>query len=251
MSTINKILFITLSNMGDVILSLPVVDYLRENFPQSKITVMTGPRTKDLLENNPYIHKLIVFDKYAKLREKIGLFFRLRKERFDVVIDLRNTLYGAMLPARYKTSPFLCMPKHIVHMKERNLYRLKKALKIKEDMVSAKVRSLYINPRDREYVGTLLEKNSITGNFIVISYAAGGAARRWEIDKFLRLSEKLEHEFTVILVGAKPYEPVSDYISGPRQKKRIFDFSGLTTLAQLIALLEKASLVVTADTGTL
>ena len=38
-----KILFITLSNLGDVILSLPVLDALKERFPDGKITVMVAP----------------------------------------------------------------------------------------------------------------------------------------------------------------------------------------------------------------
>ena len=44
-----KILFITLSNLGDVILSLPVLDALKERYPQAKITVMVGPRQRRFL----------------------------------------------------------------------------------------------------------------------------------------------------------------------------------------------------------
>ena len=98
---VNKILFITLSNIGDVILTLPVLDYLREEFPHSDITVMVGPRPKEVFENNPNIDRLIVYDKHLRLNEKIRLFNELKKENFDMVVDLRNTLYGALLPARY------------------------------------------------------------------------------------------------------------------------------------------------------
>jgi len=49
---VNKILFITLSNIGDVILTLPVLDYLKARFPQANITVMVGPRPKEIFEDN-------------------------------------------------------------------------------------------------------------------------------------------------------------------------------------------------------
>src|SRR3989338_2260377 len=104
---IKKILFITLSNIGDVILTLPVMDALRENFAGARITVMVGPRAKEIFENNPHVNRLIIYDKYSKLREKIKLFHELKREKFDMVIDLRNSLFGALLPARYRTSPFL------------------------------------------------------------------------------------------------------------------------------------------------
>ena len=123
---VNKILFITLSNFGDVILTLPVLDALRANYPDARITVMIGPRPSEIFKNNPYIDKLIIYNKYAKFREKARLFFALEKERFDVVVDLRNTLFGALLPARFRTSPFLFVPSGIRHMKERNLYILKR-----------------------------------------------------------------------------------------------------------------------------
>ena len=57
---VKKILFITLSNMGDVILTLPVLDSLRGSFPQTKITVMVGPRPKEIFEGNSNIHRLIL-----------------------------------------------------------------------------------------------------------------------------------------------------------------------------------------------
>jgi ADP-heptose:LPS heptosyltransferase len=114
-SPINKVLFITLSNIGDCILTLPVLDLLRENFPQAEITVMVGPRPKEIFAGNPYIHRLVVYDKYAGLKEKIRLFRELKQEKFDLVIDLRNSLFGALLPAKNKTSPFLVIPRQIRH----------------------------------------------------------------------------------------------------------------------------------------
>ena len=128
---INKILFFTLSNFGDVILTLPVLDVLRAKYPQASITVMVGPHASEIFRDNPHIHNLIIYNKYAKFREKIQLFFQLKKECFDLVVDLRNTLFGALLPAGFRTSPFMHIPSYIRHMRERNLYRLSNALREK------------------------------------------------------------------------------------------------------------------------
>ena len=114
---INKILFITLSNIGDVILTLPVLDILKERFPEARITVMVGERPKEIFENNPDIEMVIVYNKFSKLKEKIKLFNELKKQRFNLVIDLRNSFFGMFLPARYKTSSFMSIPKDVIHMK--------------------------------------------------------------------------------------------------------------------------------------
>src|SRR3989338_383465 len=177
-NSINKVLFITLSNIGDCILTLPVLDYLRENIPQAKITVMVGPRAKGIFENNPYINKLIIYDKYAPLRQKIKLFFMLKKERFDLVVDLRNSLFGALLPARFRTSPFLYIPSRIRHMKERNLYRLYRALKMRLPAVYTTTnKSLFISAEDKGYINHLLEENNINSKdkVVIIDAVARGA----------------------------------------------------------------------------
>ena len=121
---VNKILFVTLSNIGDCILTLPVLDALGENFPQAKITVLVGPRAQEIFQDNPQIHRLIIYDKHSRIKEKIKLFQKLERERFDMVVDLRNSLLGALLPVAKKTSPFLIIPRQVRHMKDRHLYRL-------------------------------------------------------------------------------------------------------------------------------
>lgn len=248
---VNKILFITLSNIGDVILTLPVLDVLRERFPQAKITVMAGPRSKEIFEGNSCIGKLIVYDKYSRLREKIRLFYDLKKEKFDVVIDLRNTLYGALLPARYKTSPFLCIPSGIRHMLMRNLYRLQKALRMPDFPTYAiSNKSLCISQQDEDYVDNLLKQNHISpqDKIIIIAAIARGANRRWGNEKFARISEELSKDYKVIMVGTESDKTAIRYILNNCAWK-IFDFSGLTNLRQLACLIRRSRLVIVCDTG--
>ena len=248
---VNKILFFTLSNFGDVILTLPVLDVLRANYPAAQITVMVGPRASGVFKDNPYIYKLIIYDKYAPLREKIRLFFQLKKERFDLVIDLRNTLFGALLPARFRTSPFLYIPSHIRHMKERNLYRLRMALGQKRPWSAVKENILYIKPEDKNYINNLLQKNGITQkDTIVINPSAGGKTRRWEKEKYLQICQRLAIDYSVVLIGRKADKPLTEYIQA-NCKEKIFDFAGLTNLSQLSFLLKRSSLVVSCDTGIL
>ena len=244
-------------------LTLPVLDILRANYPGVRITVMVGPRPRDIFKDNPYVHEVIIYNKYAPLREKIRLFFRLKKERFDLIIDLRNTLFGALLPARFRNSPFLFMSSGIRHMKERNLYRLRMALRHKGPLLETKDRILFVNPEDKNYINSLLQRYGIAqkDKIVIVCPAAGGSTRRWEKDKFIQLCQRLAEHYTVALVGRKDDEALTRYIKTNctgsvtaktyNRTSRIFDFAGLTNLAQLIVLLQKSSLVVVCDTGVL
>ncbi|MDI6758851.1 MAG: lipopolysaccharide heptosyltransferase II, partial [Candidatus Omnitrophota bacterium] len=258
---INRILFITLSNFGDVVLTLPVLDVLREKFPAAKITVMVGPRPKEIFEGNSFIDRLIVYDKYAPLREKVKLFFSLKKERFDVIIDLRNTLFGALLPCRFRTSPFLHISARIKHMQERNLYRLYKALKMREGFdfffnsakLAKKSLTRLISKQDIDYIDALLEKNGIFSDkdkIIIVAPISRGANRRWEKEKFAEVCKSLSEDYKVILAGELSDKAVTQYISDNCQGKAR-DFAGLTSLKTLAYLIQKASLVIVCDTGIL
>jgi len=260
---IKKILFFTLSNFGDVILTLPVLDVLRVNYPDSKITVMVGPRAAEVFGNNPYIHNLIIYDKYAPLRKKMQLFFQLKKGRYDLVIDLRNTLFGALLPVRFRTSPFLRIPPHIRHMRQKNLYRLMAALRHREPSMPTKERLFYISPEDENYIDSLFQEHGIakSDKIIIISPAAGGKTRRWQKEKFVGLCFSLVNNYSVILIGRENDKPLTQYIKSEckdlletktsNKTGKIFDFAGITNLAQLGALFKKSYLVVVCDTGIL
>jgi len=264
-----KILFITLSNIGDVILTLPVLDCLRGKFSDAAITVMSGPRAREIFEIDPRIASFIAYDKHAPLREKIRLFNKLKKEYFDMVVDLRNTFFGVFLPASSRT-PFLrIIPKNIKHMKEKHLYQIPDAraqspLKIEPAPRlrrgwlplgrSIKNDSLCVRPQDEEYVKRLLRENNIKegDEIIVVSAGARSHIKRWAKEKFSDLIPLLIKEFAakIILVGDKEDMPINKYIAG-RLSYSLLDSSGRTTLLQLACLLKKARLVITNDSAVL
>jgi len=247
-----KILFITLSNIGDVILTLPALDALRDNFSGAQITVIAGVRASGIFAGNPYISKFIPFNKRLKLREKLQLFSILRKEKFDLVVDLRNSLFGALLKAKCKTSPFLKIPKRLRHMKDRHLYKIRKFLK------SAKLntadKSIYFSPEDKKRVAGLFQENNIKENdkLIVIAPGARSHTKRWDKEKFGGLISKLAQEFPVriILAGDKEDAQVNRYIA-EHAKIPILDLSGKTTLNELALLLKRASLLISNDSASL
>lgn len=256
---VNKILFITLSNIGDVILTLPVLDLLRLNFPESKITVMVGPRPKEIFENNPDINRVIIYDKHSRLREKIKLFHQLKKENFDIVVDLRNSLFGALLPVKHKTSPFLLIPKNIRHMKDRHLYKSQIPISKFQTNPNFQIpnrqkKSLYIKPEDEAYIDRILKENQIDDKdtLIVVSAGARSHIKRWTKDKFVELILAMSKEFAakIILVGDKDDMSINKYIT-EHSKCPVTDLSAKTTLPQLACLLKKARLLVTCDSASL
>lgn len=251
-----KILFITLSNIGDAILTLPVLDSLKEHFPHASITVMVGPRPREIFERNPYIFRTIVYDKHAKLNDKISLFYKLAKQEFDVVVDLRNTFYGAFLPAKHRISPFLNMPEDIEHMGLKHLYKVRDMLaKMKaERPFEAAETILFINPEDKDYVNRLLEENNVKAEdpMIIVSAGARSHIKRWPKEKFADLIEHAGQESgaKIILVGDKDDQPIASYIV-KHSRYPVIDLTGKTSILQLAYLLKMARVLITNDSACL
>jgi len=69
-------------SLGDVLRTTPILEALKEKYKKSKIIFLTDEKAKELVEDNPYIDKLLLWDEF------VG--FLLLRERFDIVINLEK-----------------------------------------------------------------------------------------------------------------------------------------------------------------
>jgi lipopolysaccharide heptosyltransferase II len=102
-----NILVMKLSAVGDVILVTAALKALRDKFPKAKICCLTGRESAVILHNCPYVDDVIVYDHKGKEKGLAGfwsLAVRLRKYRFDRIIDFQNNQRTHLLS-------FLCMPR--------------------------------------------------------------------------------------------------------------------------------------------
>ncbi len=245
---VKKILFITLSNIGDAILTLPVLDYLKKSFAGSQITVMTGLRAKEIFENDPLVKNLLVYDKHARLREKIKLFRQLKQKNFDLIVDLRNSFLGRLLSFGRRgvlRSASLVKSRHM-----KDIHMSKVATKIPHLAGN----SLHVTPQDEDYVTRLLEENNISqkDNFAVISPGARSNIKRWPAEKFMELIYGITQTFKlkVVLVGDKDDVPITGYIT-ERSKYAVTDLAGKTSILQLAALLKRAKALICNDSASM
>ncbi|MCL5267137.1 MAG: glycosyltransferase family 9 protein [Bacteroidetes bacterium] len=84
-----RILVSRLRFIGDIILTTPVLESLRNKFPESEIDYLGESDGVKLLEHNPYLDGIIPYDfKAFEVKEQLSVGYRLRKKKYDVAIDL-------------------------------------------------------------------------------------------------------------------------------------------------------------------
>ncbi|MEW6075071.1 MAG: lipopolysaccharide heptosyltransferase II [Candidatus Omnitrophota bacterium] len=252
---IRKILFVTLSNIGDAILTLPALEYLKSRFPAAAITVICGPRAEGLFAKDFLNERLLVYDKHSPFLQKFQLLLKLQKEHFDAVIDLRNSIFGAFLFAPYRTPPFLRIPSRCIHMKDRHLYKVMRTFDASTPLPQVPAqKSILLRDSDQHYIKNLLTQHGIRQNdkIVVISAGARSHTKQWAKEKFVELIRSFIDDtgIKIILVGEKGDAQASSFIAAPF-KGRVLDISGLTTITQLACLLKQATLVITNDSANL
>jgi ADP-heptose:LPS heptosyltransferase len=105
MTPVTNILVIRLTAMGDVVLTLPAVSVLRQNFPKAKLTFLTTLENSPLLQGFPEVNETITLDRAAFRSghpariagELFRVVRRLRAGKFSLAVDLHGNGESAWL----------------------------------------------------------------------------------------------------------------------------------------------------------
>ena len=94
---IRRILLVQLGDIGDVVLSFPCILALREGFPQTDIFVAVREKATELIEDCPWATDVISISTGKGSMHHKDFFWWLRKQHFDLAVDLRTGTRGAII----------------------------------------------------------------------------------------------------------------------------------------------------------
>ena len=92
-----KILVIQNKMIGDVLTSSILFEALREKYPKAQLHYLIQQHTEQVVENNPFIDKLLLFA--PKEESTLELARRVKSEKYEVVIDVYSKLNSALVTA--------------------------------------------------------------------------------------------------------------------------------------------------------
>ena len=249
-SKIRSILLISLSNVGDVILTFPVIDILKRDIPRAQLSIVVGPKAKSLFWGNPYLKEVYIFDKKQSGLRKLGWLISLQRKKFDLVVDLRNTVIPFLISARYRTSPeFRKFP--ALHMKTKHLNRLRSIFDFETE--SHRRYSLFRLESDSRYVDNIVrEAMKSHKKIFVVAPGAANQIKRWTPEGFARLCDQLIESLKVkiIFVGDKSDVSTVDAVVHLMRRQSL-NLCGQTTLTQLAEILRRATAAITNDSAVM
>jgi len=267
-----RILLIKPSSLGDIVMALPALSALRRSFPQAHLTWLIRPEFAPLLEGHPHVDEVIPFDRKSlgrawhsprALRELVSLIARLRRSRFDAVLDLQGLFRSASLAwlsgSRQRFGPHgrelahwfyttsLPPRREWVHVVDYWL-RLVAALGVSDLKVEF---VLPEKPVARAAAQSLLVRHGVDRQrYAVIIPGSAQVSKCWPPERFAALADRLtaEHGLAVVATGSRSESRAVQEI-GRLAQHPVADLAGQTSLPELVEVLRGADLVVSNDTG--
>src|SRR4051812_43053396 len=108
-----SILLIQTAFIGDVILATAVVESLHKKFPLAAIDFLVRKGNESLITGHPFLREVIIFDKSKKIKNLFALIGKIRKTRYDLVVNIQRfaatgimtALSGAKVTVGFEKNP--------------------------------------------------------------------------------------------------------------------------------------------------
>lgn len=97
-----KILFITATRLGDAVLTTGALDHLMRLYPDAEITVACGPVAAGIFVPAPRVKRVIALKKEPYAGHWLKLARETFRQRWDIIVDLRNSLLSRLMRADKK-----------------------------------------------------------------------------------------------------------------------------------------------------
>ncbi|MCX5714330.1 MAG: lipopolysaccharide heptosyltransferase II, partial [Candidatus Omnitrophica bacterium] len=262
-----RILIARTDRIGDVVLSTPVIKAVREKYPSAYIAMMVSPYTKEIVEGNPYLDEVIIYDKDTKhksWRRTFEFARNLKKKRFDLALILHPTnrvhlvafLAGIKRRIGYDRKLAFLLTDRVFHTKQYGQkheleYNLD-LLKILDIVSSDKNIFVPVKPEAVQAVGELLRQEGVKekDTLLAINPGASCPSKIWSAQRFAEVADRLVQEYgfkVLVISGPKDRALAQNLVTNMREKA--IDLAGRLSLSQIAALLSRCSLFISNDSG--
>ena len=259
-----KILIIKLGAMGDVLRTTTILQALKEKYgSDTSITWLVKQESKELLENNQYIDRILVYNFENSLK--------LQQEKFDVLISLdidppssliANTInaeekfgyfYDNGFPSAFNSSAEYYLERAFSDFINKNNRKTYPEMMFEAAELPYKKQDYLFNlsKEDIEYSKKFVEKNNLKQNKIIginIGSANRWSSKSWSQEKIIELINKLlENNHQVLILGGKQEEELQKELLD-KFKGKIISNNPENNVREFASVINLCNTIITGDT---
>lgn len=251
--------------LGDVILTSPMAQAIRNRYPDASITFVGIPAALCILRNHPAIDSLVEYDKKGSMRGMRGLLRIIRTIRrgsFDIAMIPHRSLRSALIPflagipvrIGFNTSAGSGLFTIIVpyrsddHEIQRNL-ELAGAVGASTELIPPR---LYPSAEDIAFVDRFLSGHEGVDWKRCVTVAPGSVwfTKRWPEEAFTQLiADVTAHDLPVVLIGGNDDAELCSRIVSAVSRKHVVSAAGVLTPLQSAELIRRSVVLVANDSA--
>jgi len=258
---IRKILIVQTAFLGDVILITPLIRTARNTFSSAIIDVLVSAENYEVLQNNPYINSIIKFDKKNnKLKSFAINVFRLRKNKYDLLLSPHSSLTTALLVAflriKYRVGFRRWLSQIFYNIKVEHLSGI---LKIKKNLNLLSPFGINENNIQTELFpaseirveaeNKIRELKKISVKLIAIAPGSMWETKKWPKENYKKLISQLTiNNYGVVFIGNKAERKLCEEIKPDRN---YVNLAGKLSVLESAAVIELCDLMICNDSGAM
>jgi lipopolysaccharide heptosyltransferase II len=275
-----RILVLRMDLIGDLVLSLPIVRALKRTYPDAEIDLLAIPSSFQVVTSDPDLAEVIAYDpniwrrpqalfKMQNWRDIWALRDHLQTRHYDLALSVFGpwaAIFAVLSGARRRVGfgqesypGFMTDNVAGAHWQSGDhLHEVDYCLQLAQ-AAGATIESgdrtpqLYVDIKAQQEIDHILLQGGIALDKPILAChvsSNNGQAKRWPIPYWVKLIDELisEDHMTVVLTGATNDLPFIETILR-RTREQPVNLAGKTSLTQLAALLKRAGMLITGDSG--
>lgn len=255
-----KILVIQTAFIGDVVLATALVEKLAKYYPDAQMDFLVRQGNESLLANNPHLSEVLVWNKKEKkMRNLFSLLRRVRRNKYDTVINLQRYFSTGLLAGfsgagkriGFDKNPlsFLYSKKvkhvfdltHPRHEVERNNDLIKS---FTDDILTRPV--LYPSPADEQSVSIYKLQP-----FVTMTPSSVWFTKKYPVEKWIELINHFNPRLKIFLLGGRENTSECEAIVKAAANKNTEVLAGKLNFLQSAALMRGSNMNYTNDSAPL
>ncbi|MCX7984668.1 MAG: glycosyltransferase family 9 protein [Bacteroidetes bacterium] len=261
------ILIVRTDRVGDLVLTLPMIDSVKETYPQAHVSMLVQSYTKNLVENDQNVTSVLTYDGFKNIGSFCSFVRTLKEKNFTAAVVayprflVALALWYARVPVRvgtgYRWYSFLFNRKVYEHRKRVQKHEAEYNLSLLQAIgcqMPEVLRCVLKLTEEEERKGAIVRESlGIRSQevLIVLHPGSGGSARDWKKERFGELARVLlQRKYRVVISGTEREKELVSYVA-QHAGAECLQFISTLSLREFAAFLKTAQCVVANSTGPL
>ena len=257
-----KILVIQTAFLGDAFLTLPLIQKIKERFPESFVDVVAIPSTQQVFSASPFVNEVYVFDKKGNeksLKKTVRFALTLKKNNYEKIFSphrsFRTSLIVKLINAPEKTgfenASWSSVYNKIVrynkdaHEVARNLSLLDEEFLKGEDW---KIPPEIETGKDIEEKLLHLFPQIKKGKFVAVAPGSVWETKKYPAQYYIEIIDYLIGEgYSVFLIGGKEDKQYCEDFA--KLSPKVINAAGMLSPVESVALLRRCEFLISNDSA--